>query len=615
MAKETPIKQKGWVTKDPIFKMIELPQELSGIIDSNEFQRLRRIKQLGFSEYVFSGATHSRFSHSIGVAHLVNTSMKRLYENNKLISNISIPKYSKEQSILTMTIAGLLHDIGHGPYSHVTDGMWFKDLNHEDLASIIILDKRNSSIARTINSLETRNIIPQNSCKDIVKIIIGPKHFDINKTLKIISFYKKESNNKFEDKLIKASKDEELSFDELIKIINEYKNVFNEDDVPTLISIIECLFSNLDDSPLSIVGNLVHSQLDCDRLDYLLRDTYYCGTPVQVDVDFIINQMEIAYVPILNSKRIVFNKKAIHAIEGYLYGRLLHYKQIAYHKTTRAAEALFRKIIELDSDIIQHKEQMLFVETLKDFLECDDVKIFNKIRDRASNAEVSISPKRSEDSFHQSNPDASSSSFSDISDVAQKPTNKLTILNSLAQDFVNRKFPKVLKSDLLKFINICKPNNHSDDATKASLAELISINDFPSIQKDDLYYYIYTDIPEKKDIYKFNKCQYDELQNYLKNDWLKKTMDDDKITNRIAHLKLEATDFIFLIDNQDKVTNISEDEESISSKPFGTTDEGEIYVREDIRKHLYEKYDEYSREESDQLSSIKSKFGLKSNKA
>jgi len=113
------------IINDPVYGFINIPSEIHfDIIQHPYFQRLRRLKQLGLSYYVYPGATHTRFEHAIGVMHLISLAINEIRKKGKEISK------EEEDAVL---IAGLMHDIGHGPFSHTLEGAFFKKLNHEDL--------------------------------------------------------------------------------------------------------------------------------------------------------------------------------------------------------------------------------------------------------------------------------------------------------------------------------------------------------------------------------------------------------------------------------------------------------------------------------------------------
>jgi len=270
--------KKDLTIRDPIHGMITFKKDTVAreLIDTKEFQRLRRIKQLGFADLVYPGATHTRFSHSLGVGWLVNKAMKKLFEKGE-IKEDDFKDYDKDQAIDAMTCAGLLHDIGHGPFSHLFEKI--TNAHHESIA----------------------------------KDIINPE--DIR--------YESKISSKIE-----------------LSIKNKKLPLSVKKDLPGVIR------GSIGHS-LEVVMSLIHSQLDCDRIDYLLRDNYFCGTPINVDVDFLFRSMMIKPIPILgDKKRIVFEYKSLPSIEHYLLSRINHYKSIAYHKTVAAAEALFLSLFK-----------------------------------------------------------------------------------------------------------------------------------------------------------------------------------------------------------------------------------------------------------------------------
>jgi len=411
--------------RDPIHGMMIFPSDsiVRKLIDTREFQRLRRIKQLGFSDFVYPGATHTRFSHSLGVAWLVQKAVRQLFSRSKEDGGIEVKDFeryeSEEQVVDAMACAGLLHDIGHGPFSHSFEKLTgTKD--HETRGEDIIRSQ-DTEVNRVLKKAISSEILPNDIEDDLVGLIKGSFNTGLRK-----------------------------------------------------------------------ISSLIHSQLDCDRLDYLLRDTFFCGTPVHVDVDFIFRSMIIKEIPILNNEpRVVFEKKAVSAIELYLISRLHHYKNIAYHKTTGAAEALFYKIMEL-TDLFQN----IFAEIdTNEFLSYDENKILNSISE------------------------------------IEKDNTKKRIIRRLCTMFLGRHLPKKFvsnqyntqgknKEDKIKFLDTEEKKNGNFYTEK--FYSILNISkggsDDPPSKRIDIQNFVYTNVNNSKYLYNGHvraiKRLSEKLQNY-----------------------------------------------------------------------------------------------------
>jgi len=255
------------ILNDPIYGFITIRYPiLLQLIDHPYFQRLNRIKQLGLSYLVYPGAHHTRFHHAIGAMHLMQQAIEVLKVKGVEIS---------EEEEIGVLAAILLHDIGHGPFSHALEHTLVSGVNHEDL-SIILMDKL---------------------------------------------------NKEFEGKL-------ELA----IQIFsNTYSKMF--------------------------LHQLVSSQLDMDRLDYLKRDSFYSGVSEGVvSSDRILNMLNV------HEDQLVIEEKGIYSIEKFIVARRLMYWQVYLHKTVLAAENLLVEILKRANYLASLGEELFASPVLKKFL-------------------------------------------------------------------------------------------------------------------------------------------------------------------------------------------------------------------------------------------------------
>jgi len=252
---------------DPVYGFIGISDELIfDIIEHSYFQRLRRIKQLGLTHLVYPGAFHSRFHHSLGAMHLMQQAISVLQSKGHPITK------KEEQAAL---IAILLHDIGHGPFSHALEKTMVTDTSHEDI-SLLIMD---------------------------------------------------ELNKQFNDQLSMG-----------ISIFKgEYKKHF--------------------------LSQLVSSQLDMDRLDYLSRDSFFTGVSEGViGTDRLIKMLELA------KGNIVAEAKGIYSIEKFIVSRRIMYWQVYLHKTVIAAEYMLIYILKRAQYIAKEDPKLFSSPALSFFL-------------------------------------------------------------------------------------------------------------------------------------------------------------------------------------------------------------------------------------------------------
>lgn len=248
---------KRKIFNDPVHGFITIPHELIfDVIEHPYFQRLRRIKQLGLSDYVYPGAIHTRFHHALGAFHLMRKAIS--------ILKIKGVKITEEEE-LAACIAILLHDIGHGPFSHTLENVLLHGVHHEDISKVYI----------------------------------------------------KKLNEHFKGKLTLA-----------IQIFEgTYKKKF--------------------------LHQLVSSQLDVDRLDYLTRDSFFTGVNEgAIPTERIIEMMNV------HNDEIVIEQKGIYSIESFIIARRLMYWQVYLHKTVLCVEMMLVKAIERAKVLIAKGEKL-----------------------------------------------------------------------------------------------------------------------------------------------------------------------------------------------------------------------------------------------------------------
>lgn len=220
------------------------------LIDTPEFQRLRRIRQLGLAYFAYQAAEHSRFTHSLGAFHLAARMVAKLRLDYKI----------SDEEQTAVRVAALVHDIGHGPFSHVIESIL--GFHHEQFSVEAVLSS-STAIGRTLSA-------------------------------------------------------------------------FSSDMAPAVAAIIR------GDFPRRALGQLVSSQLDVDRMDYLLRDSLMTGAKYGIfDLEWIIKSIEINE----SDDHLYVSAPGIYAVEDYLQARYYMYRQVYFHRTLRSAEAVLRMLL------------------------------------------------------------------------------------------------------------------------------------------------------------------------------------------------------------------------------------------------------------------------------
>ena len=258
---------KRKIFNDPIYGFVSLPYEIIfDLIEHPFFQRLRRIKQLGLTNLVYPGALHTRFHHAMGAMHLMGQAIEEIRSKGHEIT---------DDEAKAVTIAILLHDIGHGPFSHALEHSIVNNVTHEDISQLFM----------------------------------------------------SRLNEEFKGELTLA--------------IQIFQNKYHK----------------------KFLHQLVSSQLDMDRLDYLKRDSFFTGVSEGViSSDRIIKMLNVS------NDQLAVEAKGIYSIEKFLIARRLMYWQVYLHKTVLSAENLLVNILKRAKELAQKKADLFCTPALKIFL-------------------------------------------------------------------------------------------------------------------------------------------------------------------------------------------------------------------------------------------------------
>ena len=292
------------IVNDPIYGCINLSKTEVELLDTRAMQRLRRIRQMGFSSYVFPSGEHSRFVHSLGVLYITGKMCEHLY--GKYGVKQGDIEFSLEDA-KKVRIAALLHDVGHFPFSHLSECV-YSYIDNEEMSNKLI-DGFEGDISS--DELLLSDIANYAKRKDLDHEHIGA--LVIQKDPEIVSILKKAK----------------IDPDEIGNIIIG------------------------DTQAKPVYAQLLHSSLDADRLDYLLRDSQQAGVSFgHVEFEYILRQMRIVEYSLdkeggdnAKIQLIVFDIRAQHAIEHFLMARFFHYTQVVQHKTAVAFEAIAKSLL------------------------------------------------------------------------------------------------------------------------------------------------------------------------------------------------------------------------------------------------------------------------------
>ena len=255
------------ILNDPIYGFITIPSErIFSIIEHPYFQRLRRISQMGMSYLVYPGAHHTRFHHAIGCVHLMQKAVQILRHKGVMISE------AEEEAL---QIAILLHDIGHGPFSHAMEHSIVEGVGHESI-SLLFMEEMNR---------------------------------DFNQSLTLA--------------------------------LQIFRGTYNR----------------------RFLNQLISSQLDMDRLDYLKRDSFYTGAAEgNINSERLITMLNVV------NDDLVIEEKGIYSVEKFLVARRLMYWQVYLHKTSLVAEQLLIRVLKRAKELIEKGEKLNVSKSLSYFL-------------------------------------------------------------------------------------------------------------------------------------------------------------------------------------------------------------------------------------------------------
>lgn len=298
--------------RDPVHGFIEVSEDELRIVNSAPFQRLRNIHQLATTYLVYHGAEHTRFGHSLGVMHLTS----RVFDSiTKKIPNLFSDNPDENTCKIAwyrqiLRLIGLTHDLGHAPFSHASEELFEHGKEHEDFTKLIICE---TEVADYIRAIGEKN-----------KQQYGDE-YDITP--------------------------------ELLWMIYDGKDITNEKFI-----VPDFLF----------LKSLMDGELDCDKMDYLLRDSLYCGVSYgKYDLGRFVSTLTVYRQD--NQLQLAIERGGVQALEEFILARYFMFIQVYFHKTRRYLDKLLVKSLKA---ILPNGK---YPDDIHEYLKWDDVRVLNLI--------------------------------------------------------------------------------------------------------------------------------------------------------------------------------------------------------------------------------------------
>ncbi len=298
--------------RDPIHGFIEVTEDEKRIIDSKPFQRLRNIKQLATTYLVYHGAEHTRFGHSLGVMHLVSKTFDSVVSKNPNLFSANESENKKKCLYYRqiLRLIALTHDLGHAPFSHASEDLFLNKKKHEDY---------------------TRDILFNTEISDYIKEI-GRK-------------FQKEHGAEFPI-------------------------------TPQLLSMIyegNALESGYVTPDFQFLQGFMDGELDCDKMDYLLRDSKFCGVSYgKYDLERFISTLTVYKSK--NTMKLAIEKGGIQALEEFILARYFMFIQVYFHKTRRYFD---KQLVKALKEILPDGH---YPEDVNEFLQWDDHRVIYELK-------------------------------------------------------------------------------------------------------------------------------------------------------------------------------------------------------------------------------------------